>query len=106
MPPSNREGSPLSRVVNPLSVARRPSTPERRSFYRDELLRHWQCLEQQRESYSEKAITDVEAALTRLLADVDWLCARKDGDVLVSRLLRKIDGVTRLSAWSDSKKHH
>ena len=106
MPPSNREGSPLFSVKNPSSVARPTSASPRRSFYRDELLKHWQCLEQQRESYSEKAMTDVEAALTRLLADVDRLCARKDGDVLVSRLLRKIDGVTRLSAWSDPKKHH
>ena len=44
--------------------------------------------------------------LTRLIADVDELCARKNGDQLVSSILRKIDGVTRLSAWSDPKKHH
>ncbi len=104
MPPSNREGSTLFRTKNPVGLT--TSALERRLFYRDELLKHWQCLEQQRESYSEKAITDVEAALTRLLGDVDRLCARKGGDVLVSRLLRKIDGVTRLSAWSDPKKHH
>ena len=76
----------------------------RTNFYREELLKHRQCLEQQREYYSEKAIDDVEAALTRLMSQVEQLCARKNGDQLVSRLLRKIDGVTRLSAWSDSKK--
>ena len=75
-------------------------------FYREELRKHWDCLEQQREYYSEKAIDDVEAALTRLMSQVEQLCARKDGDQLVGRLLRKIDGVSRLSAWSDSKKSH
>ena len=103
MPPTNRESLP----VFPLKklVSRAPSSA-RTTFYREELFKHRQCLEQQREYYSEKAITDVETALTRLIADVDRLCARKDGDQLVSRLLRKIDGVTRLSAWSDPKKHH
>ena len=75
-------------------------------FYRDELVKHSECLEYQREYYSEKAITDVEAILARLIADVGELCARKDGEQLVSSLLRKIDGVTRLSAWSDQKKPH
>ena len=103
MPPTNRESSP----VFPLKkLASRTPTSARTTFYREELFKHWQCLEQQREYYSEKAITDVEGALTRLIADVDRLCARKDGDQLVSRLLHKIDGVTRLSAWSDPKKHH
>ena len=103
MPPTNRASLP----VFPLKklVGRTPSSA-RTTFYREELFKHRQCLEQQREYYSEKAITDVETALTRLIADVDRLCARKDGDQLVSRLLRKIDGVTRLSAWSDPKKHH
>ena len=82
------------------------SATVRTNFYREELLKHWDCLKQQRECYSEKAIDDVEAALTRLMSQVEQLCARKDGDQLVSRLLRKIDGVSRLSAWSDSKKSH
>ena len=103
MPPANQQGLPFLRLKK--QVGRTPSSV-RTSFYREELFRHWQCLEQQREYYSEKAITDVEGALTRLITDVDQLCARKGGDQLVGRLLRKIDGVTRLSAWSDSKKHH
>ena len=92
LPPKRRAGFELITV--------------RTNFYREELLKHRQCLEQQREYYSEKAIDDVEAALTRLMSQVEQLCARKNGDQLVSRLLRKIDGVTRLSAWSDSKKSH
>ena len=34
-------------------------------FYREEFLKHQRCLQQQRAYYSERAITDVEAALTR-----------------------------------------
>ncbi len=78
----------------------------RSNFYREELLKHWQCLEQQREHYSEKAMTDVEAALRKLMLHVDQLCAEEHGDQLVSQLLRKIDGVTRLSAWSNQKPTH
>lgn len=102
MRPTDLDGLP----VVPRRGGRSSSPSDRGRFYRDELVKHWECLERQREFYSEKAIGDVEAALTRLMTDVDELCARKNGDQLVSTLLRKIDGVTRLSAWSDPKKHH
>ena len=103
MPPPNRD---VLRGLPPNPRASFGSTTVRTNFYREELRKHWDCLEQQREYYSEKAIDDVEAALTRLMSQVEQLCARKDGDQLVGRLLRKIDGVSRLSAWSDSKKSH
>lgn len=103
MPPSNRDGLFGFAPIGPAQF--KPSAV-RRNFYREELAKHRQCLEQQREYYSEKAIDDVEAALTRLMSQVDRLCARENGDQLVSRLLREIDGVTRLSAWSDQKKSH
>jgi len=101
--PTNLDGLPTSPAR---SQAGLPSRSARTKFYHKELVRHCECLEQQRDYYSEKAITDVETALARLIADVDELCARKNGNQLVSSLLRKIDGVTRLSAWSDPKKHH
>lgn len=103
MPPSNRDGLRGRTPASP--VAFQPSTV-RINFYREEFAKHRQCLEQQREAYSEKAIDDVEAALTRLMSQVDRLCARENGDQLVSLLLRKIDGVTRLSARSGEKKSH
>ena len=103
MPLPNRDGL---RGVPPKRPARVGSAAARTNFYREELLKHLRCLEQQREYYSEKAIGDVEAALARLMSQVDQLCARENGDQLVSHLLRKIDGVTRLSAWSDAKKFH
>lgn len=76
------------------------------NFYREELAKHWQCFEQQREHYSDKAITDVETALGKLMLRVDILCAEECGAQFVSQLLRKIDGVTRLSAWSKQKPVH
>ena len=103
MPPSNRDGlfgRDSRRPVDFQSIAGRTS------FYREELAKHRRCLEQHREYYSEKTIGDVDAGLARLMSEVGRLCARENGDLLVSRLLGRIDGVTRLSAWSDQKKSH
>lgn len=76
------------------------------NFYREELIKHRQVLHQQREYYSERAITDVEAALTRTLSQLEHLCSRDNADKVMSDLLRKFDVVTNLSAWSDPKKAH
>lgn len=103
MSPSNRDG-----LVGPASAfpASLPADATRVDFYREELAKHRKCLEQQREYFSEKVIGDVEAALTRLMARVDNLCSRENGDEIVSRLLREFDVVTRLSVWSDHKNSH
>ena len=103
MPARNRQPVCL-RVAKRQSIL--GSSGIRTWFYREELLKHWQCLDRQSDYYSERAITDVKEVLTRLMSEVDQLCARENGEQLVSRLLRKIDGVTRLSAWSDPKKTH
>ena len=60
------------------------------NFYREEFLKHQECLQRQRESYSECTITEMEAALRRVMTRVDELCAQGDADVdlVVSRLLR------------------
>ena len=75
-------------------------------FYREEFLKHQQCLRRQREFYSEQVISEVECALTRIMARLEQLCAKDDAHLVVSRLLRKFDVVTRLSAWSDPKNVH
>jgi len=75
-------------------------------FYREEFLKHRRCLEQQRPYYSEGAITDVEAALTRIMGRLEQLCTKDNADELVSSLLKKFDVVTNLSAWSDPKHSH
>ena len=80
----------------------------RADFYREEFLKHQECLRFQREAYSECTITGVEAALKQVIARVEELCAEGSTDVdrVVSGLLRSFDGVTKLSAWSDSSITH
>lgn len=75
-------------------------------FYREEFLKHQQVLKAQREYYSDRAITDVEAALARIIAQLEVLCTKDDADQVVSTLLRKFDLLTGLSAWSDPKNVH
>jgi len=75
-------------------------------FYREEFLKHRRCLEQQRPYYSDRAITDVEAALTRIMGQLEQLCTKDNADQVVSSLLKKFDVVTNLSAWSDPKHSH
>ena len=75
-------------------------------FYREEFLKHRRCLEQQREYYSDSAITSVEAALTRIISQLEQLSTKDDADQVVSRLLRKFNVVTGLSGWADPKNVH
>ena len=75
-------------------------------FYREEFAKHHRCLQQQRPYYSEGAITDVEAALTKVMGQLEQLSTQDDAPQLVSSLLKKFDVVTGLSAWSDPKQTH
>ncbi len=75
-------------------------------FYREEFLKHHRCLQRQRPYYSESAITDVEAALKRILGQLESLCTKDNADQVVSTLLKQFDVVTGLSAWSDPKHTH
>ena len=78
----------------------------RTEFYREEFLKHHQCLQRQRPYYSESAITDVEAALTRIMGQLEQLCSKENADELVSSLLKQFDVVTGLSSWSDPRQTH
>ena len=80
----------------------------RTEFYREEFLKHRDCLRRQRHAYSECTISEMEAALRHVMARVDELCAKGSADVdqVVSGLLRSFDGVTKLSAWSDPPVTH
>ena len=75
-------------------------------FYREEFVKHHRCLQEQRDYYSEGAITDVEAALAKILGQLEQLSAKDNAPQLVSSLLKKFDVVTGLSAWSDPKQTH
>jgi hypothetical protein len=75
-------------------------------FYREEFAKHHRCLQRQRPYYSESAITDVEAALAKVMSQLEQLSTQDDAPQLVSNLLKKFDVVTGLSAWSDPKQSH
>jgi hypothetical protein len=75
-------------------------------FYREEFVKHHRCLQEQRPYYSESAITDVEAALSKIINELEQLSSQDDAPQLVSSLLKKFDVVTGLSAWSDPKQTH
>ena len=75
-------------------------------FYREEFLKHHRCLQQQRAYYSEGAITDAEAALARIMGQLEQLCTKDNADQVVSSLLKQFDVVTGLSAWSDPRQTH
>ena len=89
-------------------MARSKASPgtNRTDFYREEFLKHRRCLEQQREYYSDSAITSVEAALTRIISQLEHLSAKQNADQVVSSLLRKFNVVTGLSSWTDPKNVH
>ena len=75
-------------------------------FYREEFIKHRRCLQEQRDYYSEGAITDVEAALNRIMSQLEQLCTKDNADQVLSSLLKKIDVITGLSAWSDPRQTH
>ena len=75
-------------------------------FYREEFLKHHRCLQEQREYYSAQAINSAEAALLRIIAEVDRLSEEANADQVVAQLLREFDVVTGLSGWSDPCKVH
>ncbi len=75
-------------------------------FYREEFVKHHRCLQEQRDYFSEGAITDVEAALAKIMSQLEQLSAKENAPQLVSHLLKKFDVVTGLSAWSDPKHTH
>jgi len=101
---------PTSRMpdfaAGPVSAAGSNRRVSRTEFYREELLKHRLCLERQREYYSERTITDVEAALTTIIARLEQLSSSDDADQVVSQLLRRLDVVTGLSNWTDPATLH
>ena len=95
-----------NRLSRFLTDSRPPSDPVLHSlsnFYREEFIRCQRCLDAQREFYSERTISDVEAALTKVMAEIDRLCVEGQADQVVSRVLRQFDLVTGLSAWADPR---
>jgi hypothetical protein len=99
---------PYNRLLRLSGESRFPPSSfpvSRTDFYREELLKHRQCLRDQRESFSEHAISEVEAAIAKTIAELDQLCSHCDCDHIVSCVLRKLDQVTNLSAIDRNTLH-
>lgn len=92
-----------SRFLTDSRPQREPVFHSLTNFYREEFVKCQRCLDEQREYYSERAIRDVEQALTRVMSELDRLCTNGEADRVVSNLLRQFDIVTGLSAWTDPK---
>lgn len=75
-------------------------------FFREEFARHHRVLEQQREYFSDRAIEQAEDALSRIMGQIEHLCQRDDACEVIGQLLRKLDIVTNLSAWSEPRTLH
>ena len=105
---SRRRVTPLDSTLPASPVPSQPSCPTkiREAFIRDELMRHRQCLLAQSEHFSPRAVAQVDQAICHTLEHLGELCDNCDCDRIVSCLLRQLDQVTNLSAWSDPKKHH
>ena len=91
--------------VNPMRVSS-ASVSVLSDFYRSEFIRHRQCLALQREYFSERAITDADEALARIIARLEQICEKDGADQLIGRLLRQFNAVTNLSGWSDPTQLH
>ena len=89
-----------------LDRATPPNVSTLTEFYREEFIKHHKCLQAQREYYSAQAIQNAEAALLKIIADLDTLSADANAEQKVARLLREFDVVTGLSGWSDTNKVH
>jgi hypothetical protein len=98
----------MARVVRPAGVLSSPVAPVSRhtDFYRAEFTKHRQCLAELREYFSESAITDADAALARVISQLEQLCAKDDAEQIIAGLLRKFNAVTGLSGWSDPTQLH
>lgn len=101
----NYARSRTARLVSPNDVPG-PSVPFITDFYRQEFIRHRECLAAQREYFSEQAISEADRALARVLAQLEQLCAKDDADRVIGGLLRQFNAVTGLSAWSDPSQRH
>jgi hypothetical protein len=95
----------MARVISPERVSS-PHVAPPTDFYRQEFIKHRECLAAQREYFSERAITDADKALARVIGELEHLCAKDDADQVMGQLLRKFNAVTGLSGWSDPRRLH
>src|SRR5512144_821824 len=75
-------------------------------FFREEFVKHHRCLEEQREYFSDVAITQAEDALSKVMSQLEQICRRDDACAVMEQLLKQLDVVTRLSAWTSPEQLH
>ena len=75
-------------------------------FFREEFVKHHRCLEEQREYYSDVAISQAEDALSKVMSQLEQICRRDDACAVMEQLLKQLDVVTRLSAWTSPEQLH
>jgi len=95
----------IARIDSPAGISS-VSARSLTDFYRQEFIKHRQCLAAQREYFSEQAISEADQALARVLNQLEQICKMDDADRLISGLLRKFNAVTGLSGWNDPKQLH
>jgi hypothetical protein len=83
-----------------------PSASALSAFYREEFVKHHQCLQAQREYYSAQAINSAETALLKIISEMDRLSEAANAEQVVAQLLREFDVVTGLSGWSEPNRVH
>jgi hypothetical protein len=93
----------LSRFLTDSRPACDPVFHSRSNFYREEFLKCQRCLEQQREYFSDRTISDVEQALTKVMSQLDHLCSTSDADQIISGLLSQFTIVTGPDGWTDPR---
>ena len=67
-------------------------------FYREEFLRHRSRLETQRTFFAEDTFSEIEAALDKIIEEIERISQVENFDELASHLLHRIDVVTSLSS--------
>ena len=93
----------LSRFLTDSRPKCDPVFYSRSLFYKEEFLKCQRCLEQQREYYSESAISDAEQALLKVISQLDHLCNTSDADQVISRLLSQFNIVAGPQGWTDPR---
>lgn len=80
-----------------MSQSTNQSQREISAFYKEEFLKHKARLEMQKEFYSDKALSDIEMALDKIINEMDTICQLEQFSQLASQLLERIDVITNLS---------
>jgi hypothetical protein len=93
----------LSRFLTDSRPKCDPVFHSRSDFYKEEFLKCQRCLEQQREHFSDRAITDAEQALLKVINQLDHLATSSDADQVISRLLSQFNIVTGPQGWTDPR---